>query len=126
MKIKPQASQSRSKPKSDVFLWTTVLVLIVAAIGVDYYFKELPWAIRLAGWIVLACVLVFFVMMTNKGKQIWKFAKEARIEMRKLFWPTRQETIRTTAIVASLVLLTAVIMWGADAILFWLIGLLTG
>lgn len=115
-----------TKTKTDKFLWITVLVLIVAAIGIDYYFKEIPWALRLAGWVVVACIIVFLVMMTVTGKKIWKFAKEARTEMRKVVWPTRQETIRTTAIVASLVLLVALIMWGADAILFWLIGLLTG
>jgi len=115
-----------TKAKADKFLWITILVLLVAAIGVDYYFKEVPWAIRLAGWVVLACILVFLVMMTATGKKIWKFIKEARIEMRKVVWPTRQETIRTTVIVASLVLLVALIIWGVDTILFWLIGLLTG
>jgi len=99
---------------------------MVAAMGANYYFSNIVWALRLGGWIILLGIEVFLVMLTNKGKQIWKFAKESRIEMRKVVWPTRQETIRTTLIVIALVLLIALIIWGIDAILFWLIGLLTG
>ena len=121
-KVKAQDSNS----KLDIFLWFLVGLLVCAAIGVDYYFSEIAWALRLAGWIILACVLIFIISQTGKGKQIWKFAKESRIEMRKVVWPTRPEATRTTIIVACLVLLTALIMWGADSILLWLIGWLTG
>jgi preprotein translocase subunit SecE len=121
-----KAQPQKSKPKKDVLLWTMIFVLIIAAIGIDYYFSDIAWTLRLAGWIVLACIVVFLIMLTSKGKQIWKFAKEARIEMRKVVWPTRQVTVRTTAIVIALVLLVALIIWGIDAILLWLITLLTG
>ncbi len=57
---------------------------------------------------------------------MWKFAKQARIEMRKVVWPTRQDTVRATAIIALLVLVTALILWGMDSVLLWFIGLLTG
>lgn len=115
-----------SRAKVDLFLWVLVIVLVCAALGADYYFKEIVWSLRLAGWIILTCVLVFIMSQTRKGKQVWQFAKESRVEMRKIVWPKRAETIRTTAIVSCLVLLTALIMWGADSILLWLIGLLTG
>jgi preprotein translocase subunit SecE len=119
-------AKAQAKPKADIFLWTLIVVLICAAIGVDYYFSEIAWSLRLAGWIILACILVFIILQTTLGRQIWKFAKESRIELRKVVWPTRQVTIRTTAIVGGLVVLTAIIMWGLDSILLWLIGLLTG
>jgi preprotein translocase subunit SecE len=119
-------AKAQAKPKSDIFLWTLVIILICAAFGVDYYFSEIVWSLRLAGWIILACILVFIILQTALGKKIWKFAKESRIELRKVVWPARQVTIRTTAIVGGLVVLTAIIMWGLDSILLWLIGLLTG
>jgi preprotein translocase subunit SecE len=115
-----------SKAGLDKFFWILIIVLVCAALGVDYYFSEIAWSLRLAGWIVLACILLVIVSQTRQGKQIWQFAKEARIELRKVVWPTRQITVRTTAIVACLVVITALIMWGVDSILLFIIGWLTG
>ena len=114
------------KSKLDKLFWALVIILVCAAIGVDYYFNAIPWPLRLAGWIILTCILFFIIYQTRQGKQVWQFVKEARIELRKVVWPTRQITIRTTAIVACLVIVTALIMWGIDSILLFVIGWLTG
>lgn len=114
------------KARSDKFFWALVIILVCAAIGIDYYFNAIPWPLRLAGWIVLTCILIVIIYQTRQGKQTWKFAKEARIELRKITWPTRQITVRTTAIVACLVIITALILWGIDSILLFIIGWLTG
>lgn len=124
MNVKAKVQESKSK--IDVLLWILIIVLVCVALAIDYYFSEITWSLRLAGWIILSCLLVFLVLKTSKGKQMWKFAKQARIEMRKVVWPTRQDTMRVTVIVALLVLATALILWGVDSILLWLIGLLAG
>jgi preprotein translocase subunit SecE len=123
MNTKARAQDPRSK--IDVVLWVLIIVLVCVALAADYYFSGIAWSLRLAGWIILVCLLVFLVLRTSKGQQMWKFAKEARIEMRKVVWPTRQDTVRATAIIALLVLVTALILWGVDSILLWLVGLLT-
>ncbi|KPJ67729.1 MAG: hypothetical protein AMJ43_03215 [Coxiella sp. DG_40] len=120
-----KAREQDSKSKKEVVLWILIIVLVSVALAIDYHFSEVAWSLRLAGWIVLSCLLIFLVLITKKGKQMWKFAKQARIEMRKVVWPNRQDTIRATTIVALLVLGTALILWGIDSILLWLIGLLT-
>lgn len=125
MKTRKDEKQN-TKSSSNAIIWIIVLILVASAIFADYYFANIAWAIKLAGWIILSCVLVFFILQTTQGKKIWTFAKEARLEMRKVVWPNRQETFRTTAIVISLVLLTAIIMWGADSIILLIIGWLTG
>jgi len=121
-----KARVQESKSKIDVLLWILIIVLVCVALAIDYYFSEITWSLRLAGWIILSCLLVFLVLATSKGKQMWKFTKQARIEMRKVVWPTRQDTVRVTVIVALLVLAAALILWGVDSILLWLIGLLAG
>lgn len=121
-----KARVQESKSKIDVLLWILIIVLVCVALAIDYYFSEITWSLRLAGWIILSCLLVFLVLATSKGKQMWKFIKQARIEMRKVVWPTRQDTVRVTVIVALLVLAAALILWGVDSILLWLIGLLAG
>ncbi len=124
---KAKAQQANAKSGADTLLWVVVLALAAAAVVADYYFKTtVVWSLRLVGWIVVAGIAVFLIALTHQGKRMWHFSRESRIEIRKVVWPKRQETMRTTSIVAALVLLTALIMWAADAILFWLIGFLTG
>jgi preprotein translocase subunit SecE len=119
-KIQPKAK------KTDTSLWIIIGVLTAAAIVADRYFSEVVLALRLAGWIIFACILVFLIALTEKGKSFWKFIKDVRMEMRKVVWPTRQETTRTTLLVAAMVVVAALIMWGVDSILLVLIGWLTG
>jgi len=131
MKAKNKIKETKTKdikPKSgkDKFVWLLVIILLSAAIVADFYYKEIAWPLRLAGWIVFACVLIILVFQTKQGKSFWKFAKEARIELRKVVWPDRPTTVRTTALVIGLVVLTALIMWGIDSILLFIIGWLTG
>jgi preprotein translocase subunit SecE len=75
---------------------------------------------------LLACILLALALTTRLGKRFWRFAKETRGELRKVTWPTRQETIQTTLIVAALVVLVALILWGVDTFLLWIVGHLTG
>jgi preprotein translocase subunit SecE len=48
------------------------------------------------------------------------------MEMRKVVWPTREETMQTTLVVAGMVIILALLLWGMDSLLVWLIGWLTG
>ncbi|MEX5381397.1 preprotein translocase subunit SecE, partial [Acinetobacter towneri] len=52
--------------------------------------------------------------------------KEARVEIRKVVWPTRQETMQTTLIVVAVVLVMALLLWGLDSLLGWLVSLIVG
>ena len=60
------------------------------------------------------------------GQKVWVFAKQSRMELRKVVWPTRQETIQTTMIVVAMVVVMALVLWGVDSILTWAITWLTG
>jgi preprotein translocase subunit SecE len=60
------------------------------------------------------------------GRGIWRFAADSRTEVRKVVWPTRQETLQTLLIIAIAVLITALFLWAVDSILFWAVRLATG
>jgi preprotein translocase subunit SecE len=62
-------------------------------------------------------------LQTAKGAAFWSLVKGSRTEIRKVVWPTRQETVQTTMIVVGFVLLVAVILWGLDTLLGWLVSL---
>ncbi|MGH8415654.1 MAG: preprotein translocase subunit SecE, partial [Gammaproteobacteria bacterium] len=56
----------------------------------------------------------------------WSFISSSRTEVRKMVWPTREETLQTTIAVIVVVLITAVLMWLLDMFLFWALHGITG
>ena len=55
-----------------------------------------------------------------------QFAQAARVELRKVVWPEREDTVRTTVLVIVFASLMGLFFWVLDLILTWLIRLLTG
>ncbi len=106
--------------------WLVVLLLFVGGLAANYYYSAQPWPLRLLGWLLLLGIMAAFASQTSQGKAVIGFARESRIELRKVFWPTRQETMQTTLFVAAMVVILALILWGIDGGLMWAIGWLTG
>jgi preprotein translocase subunit SecE len=78
--------------------------------------------------VVLASVAaaVFVFMQTDRGHTLWKFIQGARIEIRKIIWPTRTEAIQTTLTVFVFVLILGIFFWILDMGLLWATKMLTG
>ena len=110
----------------DVIKW--VVVALIASVGVfgDSYFSAEPVLYRAIALVVLGLVAGFVALQTSKGKAFWSLLKEARIEIRKVVWPTRQETAQTTMIVVAVVLVMALILWGLDSLLGWIVSQFIG
>jgi preprotein translocase subunit SecE len=108
------------------FKWLLVAILFVAGIVANYYYSAQPWPLRLLGWLLLVAVMAAIASQTYQGKAALTFARESRMELRKVFWPTRQETMQTTLFVAAMVVILALILWVIDSGLMWAIGWLTG
>ena len=64
--------------------------------------------------------------LTEKGSEFLTLVKGSRTEIRKVVWPTRQETTQTTLIVFVFVIITGLILWGLDSVLGWLASLILG
>lgn len=110
----------------DWLKWFIVIALIITGIIVNYYYNSQPWPLRLLGWLVLLGIVIAIATQTQLGKQTLSFMRESRMELRKVYWPTRQETIQTTLFVVAMVVVLALILWGVDSILMLVIGWLTG
>ena len=65
-------------------------------------------------------------LSTAPGILFRKFLRDAQIEVRKVVWPTRQETWQTTLIVAVAVLIIGIMIWIIDMILSWLVRMMMG
>ncbi len=110
----------------DTVKWGIVFLLLAAAVAGNYVYAEESSLIRAIGVVVLVGIAGLIGFQTEKGRNAAIFAREARTEVRKVIWPTRQEAIQTTGIVLVVTLLMSLLLWGLDTVLFWLVGLVTG
>ena len=112
------------------FLDTVKLVLAVAilaaAIAAYYVFADASVLLRTAGILVAAGVAAFIALQSYRGQAFWKFVQGARVELRKVVWPTREETIQTTIAVLIFAVIMGVFFFVLDWALLRLTGMLTG
>lgn len=119
-------AMTENTPKFDLLKWLAIVALISVAIAGNIYFDNQPSALRIAAMILIGLIVVSIAAFTDKGRQIIAFAQDSRIEMRKVVWPTRQETVQVTLLVVGIVIITALFLWGIDTVLLWLVQYLTG
>ncbi len=105
----------------DMLKWLLVVVLVVVGVVGNQYYSAQPILYRVLVLLVIAAAAAFVGLQTVKGKAFFVLAKEARAEIRKVVWPTRQETTQTTLIVVM-----ALLLWGLDSLLGWLVSLIVG
>jgi len=122
MTPKAEAQDSRF----DLLKWLLVVVLVAVGVVGNQYFSAQPILYRVLVLLVIAVAAGFIGLQTGKGKAFFVLAKEARTEIRKVVWPTRQETTQTTLIVVAVVLVMALLLWGLDSLLGWLVSLIVG
>lgn len=106
--------------------WLVVAVLLVVAIVGNYYYRAYSLPLRALAVVVIIVIAGAVALLTTKGKATVAFAREARTEVRKVIWPTRQETLHTTLIVAAVTAVMSLILWGLDGILVRLVSFVTG
>ncbi len=122
MNPKAEAPDSRF----DLLKWLGVAVLVVVGVVGNQYYSAQPILYRVLALLVIAAIAAYVGLQTGKGKAFFVLAKEARAEIRKVVWPTRQETTQTTLIVVAVVLVMALLLWGLDSLLGWLVSLIVG
>lgn len=120
---------AQAEPSASAFD-TAKLVLaigvIIAGIFGFYYFSAQALLYRVLGIIGVSGIAIALIYSTALGGTIWDFLKESRMEVRKVIWPTRQETVQATLVVVALVFLVGLILWLLDMFLFWGISVMTG
>lgn len=110
----------------EVTKWLIVAILLIAAIVGNYVYRDVNLPLRALAVVVVIAIAGGITLLTAKGKATVTFAREARTEMRKVVWPTRQETLHTTLIVAAVTAVMSLILWGLDGILVRLVSFITG
>ncbi len=98
----------------------------LAGLFAFYYFADQSLLMRTIGLLIIAAFVVYLIYLTEKGKRTAGFFKDARTEVRKVVWPTRQETVQTTLTVFIIVVIVGIMLWLFDMLLSWLFRLITG
>ncbi|MDM7322489.1 MAG: preprotein translocase subunit SecE [Gammaproteobacteria bacterium] len=122
MVAKTEASASAL---DNIKLALALLVLLVGVVGF-YWFDHVALVWRVLVLLGLVGVAAGLVVLTPVGRGLLSFSREARAELRKVVWPTRQETLQVTLSVLVLVLVVGIFLWLVDALLFWVVRLITG
>ena len=110
----------------DSVKWVVVALLLAAAIIGNSYFADQSLLYRVLGIVAVSAVAAMVALQTAKGIAFWNLVKGSRTEIRKVVWPTRQETVQTTLIVLAFVVLVALLLWGLDTLLGWLVSMVIG
>ena len=103
----------------DSLKWLVALAIVGGGIYANSYYAAIEPLFRALAGVLVAAIAIGVALQTEKGAWAWNLAKEARVEVRKVVWPTTQETTQTTLIVVGVVIVVALILWGLDSSLSW-------
>ncbi len=111
---------------ADTALLAAACLVVLAAVSAYYLYDGIPIVLRTLGILVGVGIGAALFYRTYRGRQLWHFIQGSRVEIRKVIWPTRQETLQTTLTVVFFVLVFGVFFWLLDLLLLFLSRTLTG
>jgi preprotein translocase subunit SecE len=99
-------------------------LLAFAGAVLSFQWADSALVVRVLVFVAGVAVAVGVAWTTAQGQLFRTFAHESVVETRKVVWPSRKETVQTTAIVMLFVFVMAVFLWVVDASLAWVVRLL--
>lgn len=113
-------------PRLDTIKLFAAASIVLAALIAFYYFSDTLLVIRVAGLLASVAVAAAIGVRTELGGNTMGFIRDARMEVRKVVWPTRAETLQTSLAVILMVVVMGILLWLLDVLLFWVVRMLTG
>jgi preprotein translocase subunit SecE len=110
----------------DTVKLAAAVAILVGGIAGFYLLSSYPLAVR---WVIVLASLgvgLLVALQSAQGRDFWQFVQGSRVELRKVVWPTRQETLQTTLVVFVAVLAMGIFFWFLDWILGGVTAALTG
>ena len=103
------------------------MIALIAGLAGFYVLSQQPLVLRVSVVLVGLVIAAGIAATSEPGKRFFAFGRESIAETKKVVWPSRKETIQTTAIVFGFVLIMAIFLWGTDktleVILYdWILG----
>ena len=102
------------------------LILLLAGIVMFYYFIDVRLFYRVLGLLSVLIISSLILYQTSFGKTVYGYVVDSKIELKKVSWPTKQETTQTALGVVVIVVIIGILLWLLDMLLSWSIGTLYG
>ena len=102
------------------------VAILLAGILAFYLLPDVSVLLRAIGVLVGVLLGAFVALQSAQGQELWKFIQASRVELRKIVWPTREETIQTTIAVFVFAVIMGVFFWLLDLSLLYITSYLTG
>ena len=101
------------KENININKYNALLSIVIIAISIALFYFNIFDLITLYKVLILLVgfILAFFVFLKSpSGDKFVHFAKESRIELKKVVWPNRADTLRTTIVVVVIVIIVAIFL----------------
>jgi len=121
-----EVQTSAGASAKDAALITLSFLVLLAGIVAFYWFDESALVIRVAMVVAGLAAATGLMWFSWYGREFWQFAQAARVELRKVVWPEREETIKTTYVVFIFAIVMGVFFWLLDMALTYMTRLLGG
>ena len=110
----------------DWLKWGLIGIIVALAVYANWYYQDQSLFLRVMALLIDGSADFLIAIKTEKGNAAWNLIKEARSEIRRVVWPTNNETTQTTLVVLVMVFIFSLILWGLDSLLSWLVSSLIG
>ena len=100
--------------------------VLLGGIFGNYYYADVSVLVRAIGVLLALGVGTVIALQSTRGQELMKFVQGARVELRKVVWPTREETIQMTITVLIFAMIMGVFFWLLDMFLLYATRILTG
>ena len=112
--------------KSNKTYLKAAIGVLVAGMILFYYFSDIRLFYRVVGMIAVLILSGYIGYQSDFGKLVYSYVTDSKIELKKVTWPTKQETTQTTLGVIFVVIVVGILLWLFDMLLGWAIGTLYG
>ena len=106
---------------ADTIKLVVAVLLVMAGVAGYYALGDAVLILRVLAVLAGIAAGVAVAAFSDRGRQFIAFAREAVVETKKVVWPTRKETMQTTAAVFGFVVVMAVFLWVSDKTLEWVL-----
>ncbi|SER23349.1 preprotein translocase subunit SecE [Solimonas aquatica] len=126
MEVQTTEQKAASSSKDSLLLIAAAVALLGGMFAFYYFEGQFNALVRTLILLVGVAAGLALAYQSTLGRELWSYVLGSRVELRKVVWPTRQESVQTTLMIAVVVLVMALLLWGLDSGLLWIVEKLTG
>jgi preprotein translocase subunit SecE len=121
-----KAEQNNADSAADIGKLLLATAVVIAGVAGFFYFEDVATGIRMVALLAAVAVAAGIAAFTARGRVAREFLSESNFELRKVVWPTRQETLQTTLVILVVVIIISIILWIIDMFLAWSVRSMIG